>query len=204
MTPAPEFHFDFGSPNAYLAHRAIPGIEARTGVKFAYVPILLGGVFKLTNNKSPMVQFADIRNKLEYEGIETARFIRKHGLAKFRMNPHFPVNTLAIMRGAAAAEMEGSPMPYIETIFRGMWEEGKKLDDPAEIAAWLDESGLDGAGMLVLIREQAVKDRLLANTEASVARGTFGAPTFFVHDEIFFGKDRLRDLEEEIVARSAR
>ncbi len=196
-----EFLYDFGSPNAYFAYRVIPAIEARTGVKFTYVPILLGGVFKATNNKSPVVQFADITNKLAYERLEIDRFIKKHDLMKFRWNQHFPVNTLAIMRGAVAAEMEGIAARYIETMFRGMWEEGRKLDDPAVIVATLKEAGLDGERLAARTQDQAVKDRLVANTENAVARGTFGAPTFFVDGEIYFGKDRLSQVEEEIVAK---
>jgi|SRR6185312_3142680 len=195
-----EFLFDLGSPNAYFAHRAIPGIEARTGVKFRYVPMLLGGVFKATNNKSPVVQFAGIKNKLEYERLEIDRFIRKHGLSKFHWNNNFPVNTLTIMRGAVAAGELGVGAPYIEAMFRGMWEDSLKLDDPAIIAETLNRAGLDGAAILAKTQDQAVKDRLLANTENAVARGTFGAPTFFVGDEIYFGKDRLRDVEDAIVA----
>ncbi len=195
-----EFLYDFGSPNAYFAHRVIPQIEARTGVKFLYVPILLGGVFKMTNNKSPVVQFADIKNKLAYDRLEIDRFIQKHGLTKFHWNPNFPVNTLGIMRGAVAAEMDGVAAPYIEAMFRGMWEEGRKLDDPAVIIATLKEAGLDGERLAAQTQAQAVKDKLLANTEPAVARGTFGAPTFFVDGEIYFGKDRLRDVEDAIVA----
>jgi 2-hydroxychromene-2-carboxylate isomerase len=200
MTPKVEFHFDFGSPNAYFAHKVIPGIEQRTGAKLIYVPILLGGVFKLTNNQAPMVQFKGIKNKLEYQRLEFTRFIRTHGLARFKMNPHFPVNTVQVMRGAVAAEIDGQLARYVDAVFRNMWEEGLKMDDPAVITAALTQSGLDGARTLARIQDQAVKDRLLKNTEATVARGTFGAPTFFVGDQIFFGKDRLRDVEEEILA----
>jgi len=195
-----EFLFDFGSPNAYFAHRAIPQIEARTGVKFRYVPMLLGGVFKATNNRSPVVQFAGIKNKLEYERLEISRFIKKHNLTRFHWNTNFPVNTLTIMRGAVAADEMGVAAPYIETMFRGMWEDSLKLDDPSIIAETLKDAGLDGAAILAKTQDQAVKDRLLANTENAVARGTFGAPTFFVGNEIYFGKDRLRDVEDAIVA----
>ena len=200
MTPKVEFHFDFGSPNAYFVHKLVPQVEQRTGAKFTYVPILLGGVFKLTNNQPPMVQFKGVKNKQEYQRLEIMRFIEKHGLTQFKMNPHFPVNTVQIMRGAVAAEMDGQFAKYVDAVFHHMWEEGKKMDDPEVIRAALDGSGLDGARVLARIQDQDVKDRLLKNTEASVARGTFGAPTFFVGDEIFFGKDRLRDVEEEIVA----
>ncbi len=200
MTPKVEFHFDFGSPNAYFVHKLIPAVESRTGATFIYVPILLGGVFKLTNNQAPMVQFKGIKNKLEYQRLETVRFIKKHALSQFKMNPHFPVNTVQIMRGAAAAQTDGGLGKYVDAVFNHMWEEGKKMDDPAVIRAALDQSGLDGDRVLARIQDQDVKDMLLKNTEGSVARGTFGAPTFFVGDEIFFGKDRLRDVEEEIEA----
>jgi len=203
MMPKVEFHFDFGSPNAYFAHAIIPAIETRTGATFNYVPVLLGGVFKLTNNQAPMVQFKDIKNKLEYQRLETQRFIKKHGLNRFRMNPHFPVNTVQIMRGAVAAEMDGRLAAYVDAVFRHMWEEGKKMDDPEIIRAALDASGLDGTRTLQRIQEPAVKDRLLKNTEGSVARGTFGSPTFFVGEEMFFGKDRLGDVEREIEAAKA-
>ena len=204
MHPKVEFHFDFGSPNAYFAHMVIPGIETRTGVKFTYVPILLGGVFKLTNNQAPMILFKDVKGKWAYQRLEIERFIKKHALTKFRMNPHFPVNTVQIMRGAIAAESDGQLMKYVDAVFRHMWEDGRKMDDPEVIRAALDSSGLDGAGTLARIQEQDVKDKLLKSTERSVARGTFGAPTFFVGEEIFFGKDKLRDVEEEIEAAKAR
>ena len=204
MPPKVEFHFDFGSPNAYFAHKVIPGIETRTGVKFTYVPILLGGVFKLTNNQAPMIQFKDVKGKWAYQRLEIERFIKRHELTKFQMNPHFPVNTVQIMRGAIAVESDGQLMKYVDAVFRHMWEDGRKMDDPEVICAALDSSGLDGARTLARIQEQDVKDKLLKNTESSVARGTFGAPTFFVGEEIFFGKDKLRDVEEEIEAAKAR
>jgi 2-hydroxychromene-2-carboxylate isomerase len=204
MMPRVELHFDFGSPNAYLVHKLLPSIEARTGAKFTYVPILLGGVFKLTNNQAPMVQFKEVKNKLPYQRLEFTRFIKKHGLSQFKWNPNFPVNTVQIMRGAVAAEMDGAGKRYIDAVFHHMWEEPKKMDDPAVIRAALDQSGLDGARIIERIQEQAVKDALLKNTEGSVERGTFGAPTFFVGEEMYFGKDRLRDVEEEIEAQKAR
>ncbi|NSX04121.1 2-hydroxychromene-2-carboxylate isomerase [Cupriavidus gilardii] len=203
-TVSVQFLFDFGSPNAYLAHKVIPGIEARTGVKFEYVPILLGGLFRLTGNRSPMEAFAGIKNKPEYGRLEMQRFIRRHGLTAFRMNPHFPVNTLQIMRGAVAASHDGSFERYVDAVFSAMWERGTKMDDPAVIEAALNEAGLDGARLLEAINQPAVKETLLANTQLAFERGAFGAPTFFVNDEIFFGKDSLRDVEEEIVrARAA-
>jgi 2-hydroxychromene-2-carboxylate isomerase len=198
-----EFHFDFGSPNAYLCHAVIPAIERRTGARFEYVPVLLGGVFKLTGNQPPMASLKGIRNKPEYQRLETQRFIARHGIERFRFNPHFPVNTLLVMRAAVAAERDGALMPYVDAVFRAMWEEGRKMDEPAVARAALDEAGLDGAGLLARAQDQAVKDRLLANTEQSIARGTFGSPTFFVGQEMFFGKDRLREVEEEIARAGA-
>jgi 2-hydroxychromene-2-carboxylate isomerase len=195
---AVEFHFDFGSPNAYLAHLVVPEIEKRTGAKFEYVPILLGGVFKLTNNRSPAESMRGIKNRLEYEELERQRFVRRHAITRFTFNPFFPVNTLLIMRGAVAAQLEGVFDRYVDEVFRHMWAEPKKMDDPEVVHAALEQSGLNAAALLARTQEPAVKDRLLKNTEASVARGAFGSPTFFVGSEIFFGKDRLRDVEEEL------
>ncbi|MDP6690312.1 MAG: 2-hydroxychromene-2-carboxylate isomerase [Alphaproteobacteria bacterium] len=198
MVPSFEFHFDFGSPNAYFCHKVLPDLVQRTGVPCVYVPVLLGGVFKLTNNKSPMEQFQGIRNKNEYGQLEMARFVRKHALTAYTRNPHFPVNTVQIMRGAIWAKNQGNFEAYVDAVYRHMWEEGLKMDDPDVIRRALDEDGLDGAAMLEGIQDQSVKDELLNNTTASVERGTFGSPTFYVGDEIFFGKDRLAEIEAEI------
>jgi len=196
--PSFEFHFDFGSPNAYLCHKVLPAMVARTGVACVYVPVLLGGVFKLTNNKSPMEQFQGIKNKNEYGQLEMARFVRNHGLTAFKRNPHFPVNTVQIMRGAIVARRAGRLDEYVDAVYGHMWEEPKKMDEADIISTALHQSGFDGAAILAGIQEQSVKDELLNNTTASVERGTFGSPTFYVGDEIFFGKDRLADVEEEI------
>jgi 2-hydroxychromene-2-carboxylate isomerase len=193
-----EFHFDFGSPNAFLSHLVIPDIERRTGAKFVYVPILLGGVFKLTNNRSPAESLAGIRNKPEYQRLETARFVQRHGITRFTPNPFFPVNTLVLMRGAIAAQRIGVFERYVDEMYRHMWAEPKKLDDPDVLRAALVESRLDGDTILTLAQTQEVKDELLANTQRSVERGTFGSPTFFVGEKIYFGKDRLHDVEEAI------
>ena len=193
-----EFHFDFGSPNAYLSHLVIPDIERRTGAKFVYVPVLLGGVFKLTNNRSPAESLAGIRNKPEYQRLETARFVQRHGITRFAPNPFFPVNTLVLMRGAIAAQRIGVFERYVDEMYRHMWAEPKKLDDPDVLRAALVESRLDGDSIFALVQSQDVKDELLANTQRSVERGTFGSPTFFVGEDIYFGKDRLRDVEEAI------
>jgi len=193
-----EFHFDFGSPNAYLAHKVVPSIERRTGVPFRYLPVLLGGVFKATGNVSPAVSLQGIRNKGEYAELETRRFLERHAISAFRRNPHFPVNTLKIMRGAVFAERIGCFSRYVDEVFRHMWEAPKKLDDPEVIRAALTQSGLPAEEILKGMDDPEVKQQLIANTEASVARGTFGSPSFFVGDQLYFGKDRLRAVEEEI------
>jgi 2-hydroxychromene-2-carboxylate isomerase len=193
-----DFYFDFGSPNAYLSHKVIPGIEARTGAKFTYVPVLLGGLFKLTGNRSPAEAFAGIKNKLTYEGLETQRFVRKHGLTAYRPNPFFPVNTLKIMRGAVAAQRLGVFDRYVEAVFHHMWEAPKKMDDPEVITAALTESGLDAAALMAATDDPEVKQALLDNTNRAFEAGAFGSPSFLVDGELYFGKDRLRDVEEAI------
>jgi 2-hydroxychromene-2-carboxylate isomerase len=193
--PTAEFLFDFGSPNAYLAHKVIPAIEARTGVRFDNVPVLLGGVFKATGNRSPMEAFADVPAKLAYEGRERDRFVARHGLTRFAANPHFPVNTLAIMRGAVAARRVGVFEAYVEAVFAAMWEAGEKMDDPPVIARVLGAAGLPAAELIALTQDRAVKDELVANTSGAVARGVFGSPSFFVGDDLYFGKDRLGEVE---------
>ena len=203
MNAPVQFLFDFGSPNAYLVHQVIPQIEARTGARFDYVPILLSGLFKLANNRSPMEANADIPLKRAYDLLEIRRFVQRHGLGAFRFNPHFPVNTLQIMRGAVAAQRLGCQRPYVNAVFASMWERGADMADAAVIAAELQAAGLDAAPLMAAAQEAEVKQGLLANTQQAHARGAFGAPTFFVGDEMFFGKDRLREVEEAIVASAA-
>ena len=199
MTPNVEFLFDFGSPNAYLAHKVIPEIEKRTGAKFEYVPVLLGGLFKLTGNQAPMVAFGNIKNKMPYEMLETQRFIKKHAITAYKFNPNFPVNTLALMRMAVAADRMGMLPRYAEAAFHFMWEDPRKMDDPAVIRAALTEAGLDADSLIAAAQTPEVKHGLMANTEQAVERGAFGSPTFFVGSEMFFGKNTLGDIEEEIV-----
>jgi 2-hydroxychromene-2-carboxylate isomerase len=198
-----QFLFDFGSPNAYLAAKVIPEVEKRTGASFEYVPVLLGGIYKLTGNSSPADYLKGIRNKREYMEVETERFIRRHGITGFRKNPFFPVNTLQLMRGAVAAQAEGLFWPYFHAVYHHMWEEPKKMDDPEVLMAALASSGIDAARIAAKSQEPAIKGRLVQLTEDAVARGAFGSPTFFVNDEMFFGKDQLRDVEEEILAQTS-
>ena len=195
-----QFHFDFGSPNAYLAHRVLPTIEERTGLSFEYVPVLLGGVFKATGNVSPAISMQGIKNKGVYQQLEIQRFIARNEINDFAQNPHFPVNTLLIMRGAIAAERMGCFPRYVDEVYRHMWSEPKKMDDPQVIHAALASSDLPAEELIAATQDPEIKAKLLANTEASVARGNFGSPSFFLGDEIYFGKDSLRELEDAIRA----
>ena len=194
--PVPQFLFDFGSPNAFLSHEAIPAIEKRTGVKFEYVPILLGGIFKATNNKSPAETLASVRNKPEFNALETERFIRRFQVKPYTLNPFFPVNTLNLMRAAVAAGLEGVFEPYVEAAFHHMWVEPKKMDDLDVAMKALAGSGLDAAKLFARAQEPEVKAKLIENNQSAVERGAFGSPTFFVGKEMFFGKEQLREVEE--------
>ncbi len=200
MAGNPQFLFDFGSPNAFLAHKAIAAIQARTGVRFSYIPVLLGGVFKATGNQSPIAAFANIPAKLAYDRLEMDRFVVRHDVKGFRINPHFPVNTLMIMRGSIAAEEMGMFAPYVDAVFDAMWVAGLKMDDPAVVADALTAAKLPAKELFALAQSDTVKQRLIANTENAVARGVFGSPSFFVGDALYFGKDRLREVEEAIIA----
>ena len=193
-----EFHFDFGSPNAYLAELAIPAIERRNGVKFEYVPVLLGGVFKATGNMSPFESMRGIKNKPEYQALETQRFLRRHHITSFRQNPFFPVNTLMLMRGAVAAKFENMFAPYFRAAYHHMWEEPKKMDDLDMFRNAFISSGIDIDRLIARAQQDDVKNKLIEDTTDAVSRGAFGSPTFFVGKEMFFGKDQLRDVEDSI------
>jgi 2-hydroxychromene-2-carboxylate isomerase len=195
---APQFMFDFGSPNAFLSHEAIPAIEARSGVKFEYVPVLLGGIFKATNNKSPAETLAGVKNKPAFHALETERFVKRFKVKPYVFNPFFPVNSLNLMRAAIAAQLEGVFEKYVDAAFHHMWDEPKKMDDPEVALKALTASGLDGAKLLARAQEPEVKAKLIENTQQAVERGAFGSPTFFVGKEMFFGKEQLREVEELI------
>jgi 2-hydroxychromene-2-carboxylate isomerase len=197
-TTAPQFMFDFGSPNAFLSHEAIPAIEQRTGVKFEYVPILLGGIFKATNNKSPAETLAGVKNKREFHAIETERFVKRFRVKPYTWNPFFPVNTLNLMRAAVAAQLEGVFEKYVDAAFHHMWGEPKKMDDPEVALKAFTSSGLDAAKLFARAQAPEVKAKLVMNTQAAVERGAFGSPTFFVGKEMFFGKEQLREVEEMV------
>jgi 2-hydroxychromene-2-carboxylate isomerase len=193
---APQFLFDFGSPNAFLSHEAIPAIEQRTGVKFEYIPVLLGGIFKATNNKSPAETLAGVKNKREFHAIETERFVKRFHVKPYSWNPFFPINTLHLMRAAIAAQFEGVFEQYVAAAFHHMWEEPKKMDDPEVAGKALTASGLDAAKLFARAQDADVKAKLIENTRSAVERGAFGSPTFFVGKEMFFGKEQLREVEE--------
>jgi 2-hydroxychromene-2-carboxylate isomerase len=194
-----DFYFDFASPNAYLSLIAGKELEDKLGFKFNIKLALLGGIFKLTNNQPPMVAFAGIKNKLDYDGVEMQRFINKHNLSDFKMNPNFPVITLQIMRAAVVAEKEGFLMDYVQKITRSMWEREKKMDDPEVIKAEYDHWGFDSSLLMDGMNDPDIKSSLMDKTSEAVERGVFGIPTFFVGSEMFFGKDRLGQVEEEIL-----
>ena len=199
MSPtAPQFLFDFGSPNAFLSHEAIPAIEQRTGVKFEYIPVLLGGIFKATNNKSPAETLAGVKNKREFHAIETERFVKRFHVKPYTWNPFFPINTLHLMRAAIAAQFEGVFEQYVAAAFHHMWEQPKKMDDPEVAGKALTASGLDAAKLFARAQDADVKAKLIENTQSAVERGAFGSPTFFVGSEMFFGKEQLREVEEMV------
>ena len=178
----------------------MPEIEQRSGVKFDYVPVLLGGLYKATGNMSPFDSLRGIKNKPEYNALETQRFLRRHNITKFKLNPFFPVNTLTLMRSAIAAQFEGMFESYFRAAYHHMWIEPKKMDDPQIFREAFISSGVEIDRLIARAQQDDVKKKLIENTSDAVARGSFGSPTFFVGKEIFFGKDSLRDVEEEIVA----
>lgn len=200
MTKSFDFIFDFAGPNGYLAHRVLPDFCERTGATARYVPCLLGGIMKATNNLPPMIRFAETPAKRDYEMLEFNRFLKANGIDNFLMNPHFPVNSLTIMRIAVAAQHEGVFEPYCDAMFRAMWEEGQNLAQPDVISAVISAAGLDASQLMARGEDPAIKAELIANTDAAVARGAFGIPTFFVGSEMFWGKERLGQVAEALAA----
>ena len=195
-----DFYFDFASPNAYFGFNVLKKFPEKYDCEINYIAVLLGGIFKSTNNKPPMEQFFGVLNKNEYQSLEIERFVNRHGLTKFKMNPHFPVISLQIVRGAIAAEMDGYLEDYIEKVLVHMWEEPKKMDDPEVIKSAFEESGFDSEKLLEQMQDPDVKAKLISNTEDAVKRGLFGIPTFFIDDEMYFGKDTIWMIEEILAA----
>ena len=195
MSKTIDFIFDFASPNGYFAHRALKGVADRTGARVNLIPCLLGGIFKATGNQAPFVAYGGVKGKMDYEMLEIRRFVDRHSLTAFRMNPHFPVNSLTAMRGLCAVGPGPEFDRYVEAVSAGFWERGLAMGDAGVLSSVLNEAGLDGEAILARAQTDAVKAMLAANTEAAVARGVFGVPTFFVGGEMFFGKERLDQLE---------
>ena len=198
MPSSVEFFFDFGSPTSYLAYTQLPGIEERTGAKVMFRPILLGGVFKATGNQSPV----SVQTKGKWMFADMARYAKRYGVP-FALNPNFPVNTLNLMRGAIAAEAQGVFRSYADAVYGAMWVQARNLGDPAVVAEVLRAAGLDAERLIAATGEAEIKARLIANTEEAVARGAFGAPTFFIGDEMYFGQDRLDFVEDRLRAITA-
>jgi hypothetical protein len=190
-----EFLFDFGAPNGYLAWKVLPALIERTGAELVLTPILIGGVFKATNNRPPIMAYAEVPAKWAYEQLELQRFITLHGLDRFRLNPHFPVNSLTLMRMAMVVQADNDLPHFIDAAYAAMWEDGHNMGDPAVIAEVIDANGFDAVTLMARAQETAAKEALSANTQAAVARGVFGVPTFFVGDEMFWGKERLAQVE---------
>ena len=202
MTGKVEFLFDFASPNAYLSYHVLREVADRQSAELALTPVLLGGLFKLTNNQAPMMAFGEVKGKLEYDMLETQRFIDAHGLNKFVFNPHFPINTITLMRGFIAAQEMGVVDQYVEANLSAMWEQGLNMGDPEVAAGVWQSAGLDAAGLAEAIQTPPVKDALLQNTQQAADRGAFGVPTFFVGDEMFFGKERIIQIEQMLQSNS--
>jgi 2-hydroxychromene-2-carboxylate isomerase len=192
-----EYFFDFGSPTSYLAWTQLPKIAAASGAEIVWRPMLLGGVFKATGNASPV----SVPAKGRWMNEDIRRWAARYGVP-FRHNPHFPINTLGLMRGAVGLQLRRSQDfgRYLEVVHRALWEGEKNLGDPAVLASVLADAGFDADAFAALVAEPEVKARLVATTEEAVARGVFGAPTFFVGDAMFFGQDRL-DFVREALAR---
>ena len=198
MTAQVEYFFDFGSPTSYLAWTQLPRVAAGAGATIVWRPMLLGGVFKATGNASPVTVAA----KGRWMGADISRWAKRYRVP-FRFNAHFPINTLTLMRGATGLQMRRPEEfdRYLTVIYRAMWEQPANLGDPAVLATTLAGAGFDVEAFQALVADPEVKARLVATTEEAVARGVFGAPTFFVGDEMFFGQDRLDFVAEALAAR---
>ena len=195
MTKAVEFYFDVGSPASYLAWTQLPKIAAEAGREIEYRPILLGGVFQATGNRSPM----EVPAKGQYLQDDLQRFARRYGVP-FRHNPFFPINTLPLMRGALGLQMRHPErmVPYVDAVFRAIWVDGKNMNDPLTVTQVLQQAGFDPEQLLALSSDPAVKDELKVVTQEAVARGVFGAPTFFVANQMYWGQDRLDFVKEAL------
>lgn len=196
-----KFIFDFGSPKSYLVYKLLPGIEERTKVKAEYIPVLLGGIFKSINNVSPIEAFKTVPSKGAYDDLDTKRFVKKHDL-DFNFNSNFPINTLNLMRGAVYAQENGFFEKYVEVVFKSMWVDNKKMDDIEVIQSVLKENELPTKDIFEGTQDQNVKNKLIENTNYAVEQGAFGAPSFLIDGELFFGKETLQDVEDLILSKT--
>ena len=196
--PKLDFYYDFGSPNAYFAWKALQGVSERTGLEVVMHPVLIGGIFKSTGNQPPWQAFGNVPNKMKYMQLEIQRFIKDHNLTAFKFNSAFPVNTLLAMRGAIAAQKAGLHDAYYPAVFKAIWEEDKNISQPDILADVLTQAGLDGTALIEATESPEVKQGLMDATQACVDRGAFGLPTFFLGDDIYFGKDRVGHIEQAV------
>tara|TARA_Y100001958_G_C21207809_1_gene533766 strand:+ start:787 stop:1392 length:606 start_codon:yes stop_codon:yes gene_type:complete len=193
-----KFIFDFGSPKTYLVYKLLPGIEKRTNIKAEYVPVLLGGIFKSTNNVSPIESFKTVPAKGKYDDLDTERFVKKHDIA-FNFNSNFPINTLNLMRGAIFAQENGIFDKYVDVVFKSMWVDNQKMDDLEVVQSVFLKNKLPVKEIFEGTQDQKIKDKLIKNTSEAVEKGVFGAPSMLVNNELFFGKETLQDVEELLI-----
>jgi len=193
-----DFYYDFGSPNAYFAWKALQGVSERTGLEVIMHPVLIGGIFKSTGNQPPWQAFGNVPNKMRYMQLEIQRFIKDHNLVDFKFNSAFPINTLLAMRGAIAAQQADAHDLYYPAVFKAIWEDDKNISQPDVLAEILNEAAMDGAALVEATQTAEVKQGLMEATQACVDRGAFGLPTFFLGDEIYFGKDRVWQIEQAV------
>ena len=193
-----DFYYDFGSPNAYFAWKALQGVSARTSLKVIMHPVLIGGIFKSTGNQPPWQAFGNVPNKMKYMQLEIQRFIKAHKLTEFKFNSAFPINTLLAMRGAIAAQEIGKHDIYYPAVFKAIWEDDKNISQPDVLAKVLNDAGMDGAAIVAATQTSEVKQALIETTQACVDRGAFGLPVFFLGDDIYFGKDRVWQIEQAV------
>jgi len=196
MNATLDFYFDFGSPTAYLAYKRLRQLKSQYEFSIEYKPVLLGGIFKATNNQSPVANPAKGAYMLTHD---LPRFAQRYGVP-LKFNPHFPINTLPLMRGAHAALQEDCFDVYVEAMYNGMWQAELNLGDPAIFKTALETAGLDADKLVALTQNQHIKAALIASTEEAVGRGAFGAPTMFLGEEMFFGQDRMDFIEERLKA----
>jgi 2-hydroxychromene-2-carboxylate isomerase len=189
-----DFYFDFGSPTTYLAYKRLLQLQGQYDLSINYIPILLGGLFKATGNASPVTIPAKGSYMMTHD---LPRFSKRYGV-DLKFNPHFPVNTLHLMRGAIAAQKQGCFDNYVAALFDAMWQQGKNLGDPEIVASVLNDAGMDATALMSLAQDPEVKTELISNTEGAVARGAFGAPTMFIGEEMYFGQDRMDFIEEAL------